>query len=559
MLKKQVQTTTAAFAPWLGSSSRRSEVLHQLAEELLDCRSADRIARVAVGAMLRETPAENCSLMVLNEESGYLSIAGSKVERPPIRIGEGVAGWVASSRTLVRLDEAAADDRFIRIQSSSVVVRSLISTPITHGGRVLGVMNLSSSLPYAFTDREEQLAMAASKPIGKALAYVKEHEALAAAKEKLEDRVTKFRARVSQVEKMSTVGQLLAGIVHELNNPLTTVLGYSQLLSKAETDGERQRISDRIASESERCARIVQNMLRLSRPGGAACEPVDVNACVRQAAELMDYQLRVNNIGIELSLSAAPPHFEGSSVELMQILLNLITNAEQAIEGAKRPGFVRIVTSTDAGRMKLSVLDNGPGIPERERARIFTQFFTTKANGNGLGLSLVKELVESRNGTIQARTAPEWGAEFTIDFPAIDAPDLCEESNGSSGDSAPRVAAGGAVLAVDDEEHITELIDVVLSDLGHRVDCVNNGEAALEYAAKNEYNLVICDFKMPGMNGRELIHRLLESGKSFRFLLLTGDVVSKEVREFIGSSGLNCLPKPFRIGELAEAVERVLA
>ena len=550
-------TSQAATPPWLDSRDPEQDFLNRLMTGLVRTVSVERIADFSVKLLVEDTRAENCSLMLLDKDSGELKIAAATAtfgtgngglradSNEPLKLGCGVAGWVASEQVPVRLEEASKDARFISLSASDVVVNSLMSFPLVADGEVLGVMNLSSPASGVFSERDEELVAVAADHIAFALERATrlrnaEHHNAA-----LLDQVSSYQARLTQAEKMSAVGSLLAGIVHELNNPLTTILGFSQLLAQT-NNGDRKNL-DRIVSESERCARIVQNVLRISRPGKAEREIVDVNSCIRETVELAEYQLRLHRIELNLKPADSNPRIYANPCELTQVVLNLLTNAIQAIAGSDQEGTIEVVTRIDDSRVLIQVTDDGPGIGAPALSHIFEPFVTTKDTGTGLGLSLSRELVRANGGDVSVESTLGVGSTFTLQF------DVSEDP----GDDV--TATKSRVLVVDDEHHILDLVDEVLTDSDYRVECVGSGEEAMDRLRVQDFDLLISDLRMPGIGGRELVEWVQRNDKSAKVLLLTGDVASGEMRDFIASSGARCLSKPFRIGELIEAVEQVFS
>src|SRR5579883_344569 len=363
------------------------------------------------------------------------------------------------------------------------------------------------------------------------------------------------RARLIQSEKMSTAGNLLAGIVHELNNPLTTILGFSELLLKEGNSADPARLA-KIHSEAERSVRIIQNLLRIARAEDGNPQVIDVNDAIRRAAELSEYQLRLHRIQLGLKLSSRTPCVFAHSGELTQVILNLVTNAIQAITNAGiMPGHIQITSAVVRERVLISVVDNGPGVNEKDVRRIFEPFFTTRPDGTGLGLSLSRTIVHENGGDIWAMANTEGGAVFTIDLPLAvkNEPQPIETPS----DDPIHLAADCSVLIVDDEDHITELIESVLDKHGYQTDRLTDGAPAIELLKKKNYDVLICDLHMPGMSGRELIEWTRQNRQNVRILLLSGDVAQKETNDLAKAYGAHFLPKPFTVSELAKAVQRL--
>src|SRR2546422_489378 len=216
------------------------------------------------------------------------------------------------------------------------------------------------------------------------------------------------RARLIQSEKMSAAGNLLAGIVHELNNPLTTILGFSELLLREGNVSDAARL-EKIRAEAERSVRIVQNVLRLARADNGVPQIIDINESIRRTAELAQYQLRLNRVELELNLPEASPKVHAHAGEITQVLLNLITNAIQSISTVRASGKIEITSVLIGDRIRITVNDDGPGIRPGDLPRIFEAFFTTKPTGTGLGLNLSRRIVREIGGEVfVSNELPVW-------------------------------------------------------------------------------------------------------------------------------------------------------
>ena len=363
------------------------------------------------------------------------------------------------------------------------------------------------------------------------------------------------RARLIQAEKMSAAGNLLAGIVHELNSPLTTILGFSELiLSEGKAEGGR---IEKIHAEAARSVRIIQNVLRLARADNGGCEVIDINDSIQRTVELAEYQLRLNRIQIDLNLSSKNPRVYAHQGELTQVFLNLVTNAIHAISGVRASGRIYISSAMIRNNVRISIADDGPGITETDIRRIFEPFFTTKENGTGLGLSLSQKIIRGNGGDMWVSSTESHGATFTIELPVVTDPARIEHRS-ATGHSAI-AAANRSVLIVDDEDHITELIEDVLQASGYRTERLNDGAPAIELLRRREYDILICDLHMPGTNGRDLIEWARANRRDMRILLLSGDVARNNTAEFVQASGAHFLSKPFSVSELRKAVQRLFS
>jgi signal transduction histidine kinase/CheY-like chemotaxis protein len=369
----------------------------------------------------------------------------------------------------------------------------------------------------------------------------------------------KAQDQLVQAEKMSAVGLLVSGVAHELNNPLAGVVGYSQLLVKEEVSERVRRGLERINKEAERCKKIVQNLQTFARKHKAQKEYVGINGILESTLELRAYQMRVDNITVELDLDPVLPKTMADYHQLQQVFINILVNAHQAILSQGHGGRLAIRSSSEGGFLRVEFRDSGPGIPEEHLSRIFDPFFTTKevGQGTGLGLSICYGIIEEHRGRIRARNAPDGGAVFTVEIP-ITRPEGAEAevtAQASEPPSASRPRPGN-ILVVDDELTIVDILYQVLRSDGHRVDTALTGNIALRKLEKESYDVIISDLKMPGMSGQDLYEkvRAMDRALAGRIIFSTGDVVSSQTREFLERSGNLYLQKPFEI----EAIRRIV-
>jgi two-component system NtrC family sensor kinase len=378
---------------------------------------------------------------------------------------------------------------------------------------------------------------------------------------RVEDELARQQAARIQSEKLADMGTLLAGVAHELNNPLTVVSGYSSILRQTLGDGPSRERLDRIAAAAERCVRIVRNFLALARQHPPERQKVDANRVVREAVELLAYPLRVDNVEVRLELAEDLPTLWADPHQLHQVVVNLITNAHQAMHGSTASRRLTLRTRFKAAdsRVALGVIDTGGGIPREVLGRIFEPFFTTKpvGQGTGLGLPLCLGIVEGHGGTLRVDSTVGEGSTLTIELPVVAAP------AGEARPAAPAHRAlppGCRVLVVDDEPDVAGVLVDLLRAQHEHVDAVADGRAALEKIGEAAYDLILCDVRMPGLDGPELYRalRLLHPELLSRFVFLTGDTLNPESREFVQETGAPCISKPFDFDEVFRVIGRAL-
>ena len=378
---------------------------------------------------------------------------------------------------------------------------------------------------------------------------------------KLEDRGRDLSHQLLQAEKMAALGQTVSGVAHELNNPLATILTWAERLAARSVDADTRRGLETILSESERAAKIVRNLLTFARKRNTTRTLVDLNRIVRETLALRAYEQRVSNVTTLEALASGLPHVFADPHQVKQVLLNLIINAEQAMLTANGRGtLVARTWYDDANEMVLiEINDDGPGVPEEVQTKIFEPFFTTKAvgKGTGLGLTVAYAIVQEHGGQLRVASTSESGASFFVSFPAAAA-----ARRPSPPAPAPPVltAAGSAVLIVEDEPALATAVADALTDAGYRVERAADGEEALKCVEAAVFDLVICDLKMPKLDGSSFYRVLCERKPALarHVIFVTGDVAGTDAERFLTETGCRWLPKPFRLNDLLRAAHEVL-
>ena len=416
-------------------------------------------------------------------------------------------------------------------------------------------------------DFSQRVQVASQDELGElALAFNQMTENLRNSREQLEKTVQTLqntRARLTQSEKLSVIGEFVAGVAHELNNPLTSVIGFSELLQTTVTDPRHGQYLANIVRDAQRCGKIVQSLLSFSRQRPAERKRAALNDIVEAAVEILRYQLRTANVLLTVELDRALPDVMADKHQLQQVFVNLINNARQAMEGFRPEGHLRIRSEASPGKVRVIFQDDGPGISEENLAKIFTPFFTTKevGKGTGLGLSLSYGIVHEHGGEISIRSQTGAGATFTVELPVAEAAGLprTDETAGGDARAGRSSGLGKRVLVIDDEESILALAHGILSMDQYLVDTAPDGEAALQKLRVNRYDLLLCDLKMPGLSGPQVYEHLLQHDpdSAHRMLFMSGDVIGQGTEEFLRHSRKVCLPKPFSLDQLRQTLSQV--
>ena len=422
--------------------------------------------------------------------------------------------------------------------------------PLVVDDRLVGVLAMFSRAPLS----EATLG---------ALGSVSHHIAVGVDRKRSAEELDRQRNALAQTEKLAAMGTLLAGVAHEMNNPLSVVLGQAALLRRDARAGRLTVRADAINEAAQRCARIVTNFLALARQRPLERQRVFVDGVVREAVELLAYALRVDNVEVQTDFAPGVPVLWADPHQLHQVIVNLVTNAHHALRAVPGPRRIRLRTALASapGFVQIRVEDNGPGVPAALRARIFEPFFTTKppGQGTGLGLSLCHGIIETHGGTLRLGPETGRGAVFEIELPLGRALD-------SSGPAAAAPSPGSRIvgkrmLIVDDEEALAMVLADILAEDGHTVDIAPNGAAALDLLARGGvFDVIVSDIRMPDMDG-PTFYRQVETrfpAMAARFVFMTGDALRVDTMDFLEQIGAPRLEKPFRADAACDAVQLAL-
>jgi len=364
----------------------------------------------------------------------------------------------------------------------------------------------------------------------------------------------RLQEQLVQAEKMSAIGQLIAGVAHDLNNPLASVVGFSDFLAEVEEIPpalvEPLQV---IRQEAERAATIVKNLLSFARTQAEGRKLQSLKPILESTLVLVNNQLMANNVEATLEVEHELPEVEASANQLKHVFLNLLNNANQAIASDAPGGQIWISAKRVGDQIAVSVTDSGPGVPEEIVGRIFQPFFTTKGEGEGtgLGLSICQGIVKKHGGRIFLERKPGAGATFTVQLPI-----------GASSGPVETVPAPVAewkplhVLVVDDEPHILHYMRATLESWGHTVELASDGGYALERALAGPFDVIICDLRMPHLSGREMYTQLArrDPRAADRIIFATGDTVRGDTLQFLEGLHRPYLHKPFSLAELRQVL-----
>jgi two-component system NtrC family sensor kinase len=421
----------------------------------------------------------------------------------------------------------------------------------------IGIMGLCSYLGYEYSSNEENLLVAISRQLATTIEKVRLYEETCRAYEDLR----RTQEQLLQSEKMSAVGQLIAGVAHELNNPLTAILGYAQLL---EAEGLNERAHDyvgKLFKQAQRTHRVVQNLLSFARQRKPQREEVDIRKVLDETLALRDYDLKVNNIAIEKDAPAEAAPIVADPHQIEQVFLNIINNSVDAILETGRTGKLKIRVFCENGHVCTQFSDDGPGM--KDPKRIFDPFYTTKSvgKGTGLGLSICYGIVKEHGGDITAHNGAGGGAVVEVRLPVAAQPASTPEREAAP---APRreSAIQGRVLLLEEEEAVLEFERDVLAGAGANVVTATKSADVKTRLLSEHFDAVIMNGKMPGdWNAKEAYTWIKQNCPGMDAHLLftfSHGLEQGEIRVFLEESGIPYLVKPFEVADLISRARRLL-
>ncbi len=360
---------------------------------------------------------------------------------------------------------------------------------------------------------------------------------------------------LAQRERVAAMGSMLAGVAHELNNPLAILMAQTELLAETATDEATLQRAEKILRPAVRCTRIVRSFLALARNRKRRKSVVDPTLLVADALELLAYQLRQMNVSVSVDVAQEVEPILVDEDQLGQALINLLLNAQHAVADIVGPRRILVEVDRNEEATRFTVSDNGPGIPPDTRTRVFDAFYTTKAisGGTGLGLSYSLSVVGAHGGTITIDDSEEGGAAVCIRIPHAS----LEDGDSPAGGDAPHARAPLTILVVEDEDELAAGVREALESVGHSVTVMTEVSGALEYLESSIVDLVVSDLRLPTVSGQELYDQALEVDPCLerRFVFMTGDTLSVPTRTFLEKLKLPWLAKPYAL----EALRRLVA
>ena len=543
-----------------------AEGLARIARELTGTLEEGRIGELITHGVLELLRTRGATLYRYEEDTGRLiAIVGhgpsAEVTRGLVlEPGEAAAGRAVAERKIIATPDILREPRVhmspdLRARIERLRGAAVVSVPLVGHDRIVGALSLSDVTGREFTADELQalqlFADQAALALENARLYESAHDSLV--------RLRDTQAQLVQAAKMSAIGQLVSGVAHELNNPLSVIIGYGQLLLGRDVPANVRRPVELMVAQGERMGKIVRNLLYVARQRPPERAAVDVPQIMEQTLALRINQLTLSKITVRKEISDDVPLTTGDAQQLEQVFLNLLLNAEQAILESKPQGEIvlRARLREDGNTIVAQVIDDGSGIPPDALPRIFEPFYTTKTvgMGTGLGLSVSYGIVQEHGGRLTVESQPGRTA-FTLELPVI-APPPPEPTDG------PRRVINGVgkvALVVEDEPAVLDLIVTLLGESGWRVEVAAGGRAAFDRLRQRHYDLVVSDMRMPDGDGEELYRNALthDADHGRRFIFITGDTATDGAWAFLAGSDVPVVEKPFKPRTFEDAVYRVI-
>lgn len=586
-LSPESQTMDASLVDWssLMTQVAQLRLILEVSRRLNSTLDLDTLLGLIIKVATEVTSTEAASILLLDELTGELIFEASTNANPaelratPVPLDGSIAGWIVRHNQALVVNNTDDDPRYFPqiARMTQFQIRSILGTPLQVKDKTIGVLevlNKCGASPFTRQDVDtlEALAAQAAIAIENARLYKDLHDQMRA--------LQQAQARLVQSEKLAAVGELVAGVAHELNNPLTSIIGFGHLLQQADLDDQSRKDLDRILVQARRAAGIVHGLLDFARQRPPEQKPIQINGVLKSTLELLAYELRTSNIETILNLSPDLPLTMGDPYQLQQVFVNLVNNACQAMHGTNGGGHLTITTQwgkstlidqhTNAEPiMRIHIQDDGPGIPFHLLSSIFDPFVTTKpaGQGTGLGLSVCHGIVSEHGGHIWAESQAGQGATFLIELPIIDPDEVSGIPHRSRARPSPKTPPNTSttqnearILVIDDELDLLDFMTRALQREGYAVDTVNDAKRAMACLAETDYKLIICDIRMPGLSGPELYRRVLARTPDLarRFLFVTGDTVSLGTQEFLDEMSVPYLCKPFALADLLDRLNRFL-
>ncbi len=540
--------------------------LYEASKSIFSTVRLDELLKTIIDLTGKVLKADETSIMLFDEQRKLYIAESSGLDSEVIRntrlaLCEGIAGKIAKEKAPVIIGEELNNDPRFSDTESRGDIKSSIVHPIITKGKVFGVLNINRiQIGEPFTENDLKKATIFVSHIAQAIENANLYRELEIKIEELNRAYAELergQEQIIQSEKLSAIGKLVAGVAHELNNPLTAVMGFSEFLLTCDCSDEIKSHLMKIHSGATRCKKIIQNLISFSRDQKPSKVQTNVNNLLDDVIEISKFDIEKNNIVFRKEIAQNLPTILANPDKIKEVFLCLIRNACYSM--SQKPGQRQLIIRTEQTDdfVSIDITDNGIGISSVNLKRIFDPFFTTKdvGKGVGLGLSTSYGIVKNHGGEIAVESDEGSGATFTVKLPFKKEPPAFEKEFVVI--EKKKISQGKRVLVVDDEEFILDLCKSVLEKSGYQVTTIPDGKAAIKEIENNSYDVILLDIRMPGLNGQDVYSYVKNKNPQLagRIIFSTGDIVSEETRNLLEETGNPHIDKPFNMDDLIRIVQ----
>jgi signal transduction histidine kinase/DNA-binding response OmpR family regulator len=549
------------------SKLRALVALYEASKAIFSTVKLESLLTIVMDLIQKVLQADEGSVMLL-ESDGLLHIAAStginqeEAKKIHIKVGERIAGLAAKERKEFLLINGLDQYPEFKGIAPNSRIKSSIVCPLIYNNELLGVLTVNrTTQKNHFNATDLQSASIFASQVALAVQNAKLYHELEIKVQELKtanQSLNSTQDQLLQSEKLASMGRLVAGVAHELNNPLTAVIGYTQLILEEGPQGELQRQLNIVFQQAQRCRHIVQNLLSFARRQRPQPKEVDPCALIDETLDGLSLEMKNREVRVQKKYPKGGAKIMGDANQLRQVFLNILGNATQALEETAGDRLIAISVAPQGEQVRILFSDNGPGISKELIGKIFDPFFTTKevGKGTGLGLSLSYGIIKEHGGSLSVQSEKGKGATFIVTLPTKLWP-VVEEIPPVQ--THHQVKKTRHILCIEDEESVRGFVMTILGR-DYKIDTAPDGEIALRKLNDNEYDLVLCDYMIPKINGLELYKKTKENNPSLaaRFMFVSGSTeFIQDSAAFFSENNIPCLLKPFTKKELLIAIDNI--